>query len=299
MIVVIGSINLDLIATTGRLPAPGETVAGKDFNTAAGGKGANQALAALRAGGDMRLFGAVGRDAFADQALAELRSDGADLTGVTAVNGSTGIAVILVGGAGENVIVVIPGANGAVGAERVEAALAGCGAGDILLLQQEVPTATLDKALDMARSKGMRALFNTAPFTDDTAHLAAKADIVIANETEFDALIRTPAGDDRLSAMREVAAANTQTIIVTLGADGALAVTPDGEKLEVPAPDITPVDTVGAGDTFCGYLAAALEKEADLKTALARAVTAGSLACLQPGAQPAIPYKRDVDAALR
>lgn len=297
MITVLGSINLDLIATGENLPKPGETLTGKSFATASGGKGANQALAALRAGGEMKMVGAVGNDAFTAQALAELKAEGADLSGVQTRGDTTGIAVILVGGQGENVIVVVPGANGLVDEKMAQAALDEMRSGDILLLQQEIPVATLQAALDGARAKGIRTLLNTAPFSADSAALAKKADIVIANEGEFAGLVgRELAGSQLQQAMAERAQQSGQTLVVTLGGAGALAATPDGDSFAVPAPKIEPVDTVGAGDTFCGYLAAGLDAGLRLEAAMGRAVRAASLACLKPGAQPAIPNAADVEA---
>ncbi len=297
MITVLGSINLDLIATGDKLPKPGETLTGRSFATASGGKGANQALAALRAGGDMKMVGAVGGDAFADEALAELKAEGADLSGVASRGNTTGIAVILVGGAGENVIVVVPGANGLVDEKMAQAALAGMKAGDILLMQQEIPVATLEAALDGAREKGIKTLLNIAPFSAHSVKLAAKADIVIANEGEFAGLVgKELSGAELRQAVAERARQSAQTLVVTLGGEGALAAMPDGESFGVPAPRIDPVDTVGAGDTFCGFLAAGLDMGLSLQAAMGRAVRAASLACLKPGAQPAIPNAADVEA---
>ncbi len=300
MITVLGSINLDLVATASRLPHPGETVSGSGFSTAAGGKGANQAVAVLRAGAPLRLAGAVGDDAFAPQALAELEKDGADLSGVARLDGATGIAMILVDPAGENVIVVVPGANGRVDATMAQQAVGAMAESDILVMQQEIPPESIAAAFDAAAAKGVRTVFNTAPIIEGTAELAARADVLVANETEF-ALVtgRDVAGDALIAAAAERARAGKQTVVVTLGGAGVVAATPEGQTLWVAAPKITPVDTVGAGDTFCGYLAAALDAGHDLETALTRAATGGSLACLKPGAQPAIPYRTEVDAALR
>lgn len=294
MITVIGSINLDLTATTARLPEPGETVLGKDFLTAPGGKGANQALAVLRGGAPLRFIGAVGDDTFADQALAELTHDRADLSGVAALPGATGVAAILVDGQGENVIVVVPGANAKVSPQMAEQAVAAMAHTDTLLLQQEVPAETLHAALTAARNQGIRTILNIAPILPETKELAALADIVIANETEFAHLVGgevpSPAGS-----AREWARRTGKTLVLTLGPVGALAATPDGLD-EAPAMQVTPVDTVGAGDTFCGFFSAGLDTGSPLGTALRRAAIAGSLACLKSGAQPAIPHKEDVDA---
>ena len=296
MITVLGSTNLDLIGTVSRIPKPGETVPGDRFSMAAGGKGANQALAARRAGADVRMFAAAGSDAFADEALQLLRAEGVDLAHVRSVEGPTGIAMIFVDAEGENVIAILPGANGTMAPADADAALAGLGIGSVLMLQQEIPQAATERALELARAQGVVSILNTAPFLDTTRAVAEQASIVIANETEFELL--TGAGLDRLdAAMSDWARAQNQTVIVTLGAEGARAATPRG-SFRVPARSVDPVDTVGAGDTFCGYLAAGLDHGLDLEAAMRRAAVAASLAVLKPGAQPAIPHAADVEQAL-
>ncbi|TRC92913.1 ribokinase [Mesorhizobium sp. WSM4303] len=298
MIIVIGSINLDLIANVDRLPSPGETVRGSGFTTAPGGKGANQALAAARAGAKVRMVGSVGKDNFATEAQALLVAGKVDLSGVGQSFASTGTALILVGADGENVIAVVPGANDSVlPGDLAKAFLA---KGDVVLLQHEIPLQTVDAALDAARAAGAITVLNTAPFRGEAAAFLGKADYAVANETEFDLYGEALSlkGRDRPARMRDFAGKTSRTIVVTLGGDGVLAATPD-DFLTVPALKITPVDTVGAGDTFCGYLAAGLASNLPLEQALTRAAAAGSLACLKPGAQPAIPLAADVDAALR
>jgi ribokinase len=297
VITVIGSINLDLIATVERLPLPGETVPGGGFRTAPGGKGANQALAAARAGAKVRMIGAVGSDAFAAQATALLAEGGVDLSAVRESGEPTGVALILVGANGENVIAVVPGANGKVGGDAVTGA--GIAQGEHLVLQHEVSLDTVEAALDVARAAGAVSLLNTAPFRREAAALIVKADYLIANETEFDlyAAELALAGVDRPARMRAFTKLSGRTIVVTLGDEGVIAATPQA-VLQVAALKITPVDTVGAGDTFCGYLAAGLSAGLPLEQALRRAAAAGSLACLKPGAQPAIPFARDVDDAV-
>ena len=297
MIIVVGSINLDLVANVERLPGPGETVPGTAFATAPGGKGANQALAACRAGVQVRMVGAVGADAFADEALALLDEAGVDLSTVRRVDGPTGTALILVGGDGENMIAVVPGASGLVTEKDV--AGAGIGAGDHILLQHEVPLETVAAALGRARSAGAVSILNTAPYQAGAASLLARADYVVANETEFDLYadaLRLAAGD-RKARMRAFVQKAGNVLVVTLGGEGVLAATPQRE-FSVPALPITPVDTVGAGDTFCGYLAAGLDRGMPLDEALRHAAAAGSLACLKPGAQPSIPVASEVEAAL-
>lgn len=299
MISVFGSINMDLIATTPRLPKPGETVAGTGFSTAAGGKGANQALAARRAGSVVRMAGAVGQDEFAAPALALLDAAGTDLSSVRHVTGPTGTALILVGGDGENMITVVPGANGTITEADASATVNTLQRGDYLMLQLEVPAAAVERALTDARTRGVTTIINIAPLTADAARLGRAADIVIANETEFELL----AGRDGMTAaVREDALMTLhretgQTLIVTLGADGVIAAR-GGKLHRTKGLHITPVDTVGAGDTFCGYLAASLDQGLDFETSLRRAAVAGSLACLKHGAQPSIPTAEEVAAHL-
>ncbi|MER8837450.1 ribokinase [Mesorhizobium sp. M0913] len=298
MIVVIGSINLDLIASVDRLPGPGEPVGGSGLAPAPGGKGATPAGAAPRAGAKVRMVGAVGKDSFASDALALLRDGKIDLSGVGETFASTGTALIMVGADGENVIAVVPGANDSVVPGDLSKAFVKNG--DVVLLQLEIPLQTVEAALDAASTAAAITVLNTAPFHGDAAGFLGKADYLVANETEFDLYGEALSlnGRDRPARMRDYAARTGRTIVVTLGSDGVLAATPD-DLLMVPALKITPLDTVGAGDTFCGYFAAGLAAGLPLDQALARAAAAGSLACLKAGAQPAIPLARDVDAALQ
>ncbi|RWE36845.1 MAG: ribokinase, partial [Mesorhizobium sp.] len=288
MIIVVGSINLDLIANVDRLPEPGETVRGSGFATAPGGKGANQALAAARAGAKVRMVGAVGKDSFAAEALALLKAGNVDLSGVGESFASTGTALILVGADGENVIAVVPGANDSVLPGDIAKKK-----GDVVLLQHEIPLQTVEAALDAARAAGAVSVLNTAPFRAEASGFLGRADYAVANETEFDLYGEALAlsGRDRQARMRDYAQRTGRAIVVTLGGDGVLAATPD-HFLTVPALKITPVDTVGAGDTFCGYFGAGLASGLALEEALMRAAAAGSLACLKPGAQPAIPLAK-------
>lgn len=297
-IFVFGSINLDLIASTTRLPKPGETVMGSNFTSAAGGKGANQALAAQRAKANVTMCGAVGADDFANQALELLQKDGVDLKHVNRTDGTTGVAIILVDAAGENVITIVPAANATLSANDANLMLKDMTENDILMCQQEVPHDAISAALKICRDRGATSLLNIAPIIDQTAELAQSSDIIIANETEF-ALM---AGQKIELASMEQAAKNYvalsgKTLCITLGGDGAIWVSPQ-HYIRVDALPITPVDTVGAGDTFCGYLAAGLLDGASPDEAMKRAAAAGSLACLNKGAQPAIPFKAVVDKAL-
>lgn len=299
MITVFGSINMDLIATTTRLPKPGETVGGKDFSTAAGGKGANQALAATRAGARVRMVGAVGSDAFAAPALELLEQAGTELSAVHKTSAPTGTALILVGDDGENMIAVVPGANGTIDKTDAQAAVDAMTQDDILMLQLEIPAGAVEEALSRARDRGITTIINIAPLTAEAARLGRMANIVVANETEFERLAARDGmgADEREKALLRLHEETGQTLVVTLGADGVIAVD-HGELVRVKGLEIVPVDTVGAGDTFCGYFAAGLDQGLALKDALRRAAVAGSLACLKPGAQPSIPMSDEVAARL-
>ena len=285
MVVVFGSINLDLVAQVGRIPAPGETLAGHSFKTVPGGKGANQALAASRAGAQVKMFGAVGRDAFAAKALANLEASGVDLSGVIAVDTPTGVALIHVDARGENAITVIAGANGEARAAQVpDEAL---GPTSTLVLQLEVPLAEVAQLAH--RAHGARVILNAAPATTLPDDLLRRVDLLIVNETEAAAVGAEhglPAAPDQFA---EAAAARYRcTVVVTLGPRGAIAVHGD-ERVAVAAPATAVVDTTGAGDALVGTFAAALDRGASLRQALAEGVAAGSLACTGRGAQAALP----------
>ena len=297
MITVIGSIGYDLTTISERLPNPGETLVGTGFISAPGGKGANQALAAKRAGSDTQIIGAVGNDAFAAQALELLDKGGVDLSRVKTSPTATGIALIFVSGTGENMIVIAQEANATVTPDDI--APSAINKGDYVLLQLEIPTQTVAAAIKLSNEKGAISILNTAPFHLDALALMADADITVANETEFDLAASAMAlqGTDRKAKMAAFVAKTGKSIIVTLGADGVLAVTPTG-NYSAAALKITPVDTVGAGDTFCGYLGASLAQGLSLEGAMARAAAAGSLACTKAGAQPAIPLLADVLKAM-
>ncbi|MBO6553510.1 MAG: ribokinase [Roseitalea sp.] len=296
MITIAGSINLDLVARVDHLPAPGETVSGVGYAEAPGGKGANQALAARRAGHEVRMAGCTGDDANADAALSLLDGASVDLSAVRRLaEEPTGVALILVDAeTGENQIAVVPGANARVLEATDDLILS---AGNALLLQMEIPDTAVARALEAARAAGAVSYLNIAPFRPAAAELARHADVVIANETEFAALTgEIGLADDSIDAqMARLAAELKAAIVLTLGADGAFAATADG-MARAASPAIEPVDTVGAGDTFCGYLAAARAEGKDWPEALDLACRAGALACLTEGAQPSIPDRARVDA---
>ncbi len=297
MITVFGSINVDLVTRVDAHPRPGETIAGSDYRLIPGGKGANQALAAARAGAGVRLIGAVGMDEFAGVALSELGPGGVDLAGVARRGAPTGLAVIVVDAHGENTIVVAAGANATVTAADAESI--GFGRDDTLLLQLEVPYREGRKVAERARSAGARVILSVAPFRPLTVEDAAPASVLIMNEHEAASLARhvgLAAGTDEENVTR-LAKRFGQTVIATLGAEGAIAAA-EGGILKVPALAVMPVDTTGAGDTFAGVLAALLDEGAGLGEAMVHAAAAGSLATTKEGAQPSFPMRAAIDGAL-
>ena len=297
MIVVFGSINLDLVTRVDRFPAPGETITGRSFATYPGGKGANQALAAARAGARVQMFGAVGDDRFADAALALLRDGRVDLGGVQRVAAPTGCATILVASNGENCIAVVPGANAHASPDTLpDSALS---RDSLLLLQQEVPIIANAALIARARRLGARIVFNAAPAHPLSLDLLQQLDVLIVNEDEaamLAAALGWPAASFAFASAAVAATANALTVIVTLGERGAVAAC-GTETIQCVPPHVDVVDTTAAGDAFVGALAAALDGGSQLRDALRTATAAGSLACTVSGAQPAMPH-HDAIAAL-
>jgi len=292
MVVVFGSLNLDLVAQVARMPSPGETVRGQTFATAPGGKGANQALAAARAGANVALFGAVGRDAFGAAALANLEACGVDLTGVIAVNAATGVAMIHVDARGENAITVVAGANDEANAGQVPDGSLRPDA--VLVMQLEVPLAEV-MAL-ATRARGTRIVLNAAPALALPGELLRQIDTLVVNETEAAfaaAEWRVPAEPEPFA--MEASVQHGCTVVVSLGSRGALAAR-EGEIIMIAAPATNVVDTTGAGDALVGAYAAALDRGASLREALADGVAAGSLACTRHGAQAASPMRGEIAA---
>jgi ribokinase len=297
MITVFGSINVDLVSRVAAIPAPGETVLGSNYMLFAGGKGANQALAARRAGADVRLVGAVGDDGMDRVALKELEAAGVDLSRVARIPGTTGVAIIVVDKKGENTIVVSPGANAHAAAGQ--AADIRFAPGDTLLLQMEVPFAESIKVAERARGAGARVILSIAPFTPLAPDAIGPVSMIIVNEHEAAALARhlSLAATGAKAVAAALAKRLGKTVIATLGEEGAVASGEEG-SFAVPSYPVTPVDTTGAGDTFAGVLAAGLDMGAGLEEAMRRAAVAGSLACTKEGAQPSFPMRTEIEAAL-
>jgi ribokinase len=282
-LVVLGSLNLDLVLPVGRLPGPGQTVLGGELRRYAGGKGANQAVAASRLAGDtgrVRLVGRVGADPDGEFLRADTAAAGVDVTAVRAdPSAATGHALILVDERGENLIAVAPGANGRVDAS--DAARAACGASDTLVCQLEVPLLAVLAAMRAAHTAGARVVLNAAPAMALTPDLLADVDILVVNESEARA-VGSP--DPGALAIRMGCA-----VVVTLGADGAAFAEPAGGRTgAVPSYAVDVVDTTGAGDAFVAGLALARHQGADLGAAVAFAAAAGALAATAEGARGAL-----------
>lgn len=293
MIVVFGSLNVDFVTRVARLPDAGETVPGGDYSVLPGGKGANQALAARRAGAEVAMVGAVGDDAFAPLALANLAEAGVDLSGVRKVAAPTGAAFIAVDGAGRNQIVIAAGANAQARAADLEEVRLLKG---VLLVQRETPETETMAALRWARARGLRTIVNAAPSAGFAKAMLGLADFVIANEHEIADVAGTRRADPEAEA-RALARETATGVVLTLGADGALLAR--GETLSrAAALPVRAVDTTGAGDAFCGAFAAALDEGLAPEAALAFACAAGSLACESPGAQAGLPMRARIDQAL-
>lgn len=277
---VVGSANLDLVATVDRLPGPGETVSGSCFAEYPGGKGLNQAVAAARAGATVAFVGALGDDAAGAALRAVMVADRIDASHVATSAEPTGRALIGVSAAGENSIIVVAGANASVAGDALPPA-------KVVLAQLEVPIAAVERALAAARAAGATTVLNPAPAHAIGAEVLQWCDIVVPNEHEVELL----GGVDHLLSL------GARAVVVTLGGDGAALHTADGCTPIAPFA-VTPVDTTGAGDTFCGSLCARLAAGDDLPTALRYASAAGALCTTKAGAVPSIPTHAAVTELL-
>lgn len=298
---VVGSLVFDLVARTPRRPKPGESVIGTAFEMHLGGKGFNQAVAASRSGASVALVGNVGSDDFGHRFLAHLSHEDIDCSQVAMVPElTTGIGLpVIEEETGENAIIMVPGANAALTPAHVEAAAQVITAARVLSLQLEVPLDASMAAAALARSAGVCTVLNPAPACELPAEIAGLIDVLVPNETEAETLSGVPAALDRglAAAGALLDRYGVGAVVMTLGHDGAVAVTRDG-CWRVPAHAVEVVDTVAAGDAFCGALAAALAGGAPLRDAVVRANAAGALACTRRGAEPSMPSASEIDALL-
>lgn len=288
-VIVVGSANIDQVFRVERIPAPGETVLSNGFSVALGGKGQNQAVGAARAGAATRFVAAVGSDAFGAQIRDGLEADRISGDLVRVLDAPTGTALIAVDGHGENTIIVEAGANAQlVGLSDADRAAIAESA--VLVMQLEIPLDTVVAAAEHARAHGTTAVLNAAPIRDLPDELLANLDVLIVNEHEAAHLAESRPGTDLTDLV--------PTVIVTLGADGAVLYGRGAEEIRVPAPKVTAVDATGAGDTFCGALAAAIDEGQTLDAALRFAVVAASLSVENHGAVPSIPRRSAIDERL-
>ena len=292
MVIVFGSINLDLIFSVSRIPQSGETVLGPSVRMEPGGKGANQAVAAARDGANVVLAGAVGRDSLAISALALLREAQVDISRVTETDTTTGCATIAVDPLGHNAIAVGSGANLLARQARIEDAL--LQTRPTLMLQMEVPAEETIALVHRARAKGARVILNLAPASSLPEATLRELDILVVNEPESIWLAAHLNCADTASALQSRLGI---VVVRTLGARGLELATPDGVSA-MPARAVEPVDTTAAGDCFVGVMAAALDRGAELEVALRRATAAAGLCCTRPGSQGSIPTACETDAFL-
>jgi ribokinase len=299
-VAVVGSFNMDLVFSAARRPETGETLSGTAFGMFVGGKGANQAVAAARAGARVQMIGRLGTDSFGTQIAAALEQEGIDLrhTVRDAVEG-TGVAGIVVEEDGANSIVVVPRANGKLSPRDVQKARGAIAGAGVLLLQLEVPLEACEAAAKAAKSGGATVVLNPAPARDLPPSLLKLVDVLTPNEPETQQLTGLPAStrEEAEHAARALQDKGAGAVVLTLGERGALVVDASGATAVAPFP-VRVVDTTAAGDAFCGALAVALAEGKSLREAARYACAAGALACTVLGAGPSLPSRRDIEALM-
>jgi ribokinase len=291
MILVAGSANLDHVIRVPELPKPGETLLATSYETAPGGKGANQAVAAARAGGTVSFLGAVGQDVAGDVLLAALAGNGVQTDLIERVPGPSGQAFISVSQDGENYIAVVAGANDQVRPDRA-LSLAGV---DSVVLQLEIPLPAVTAVAAAAQAQDVKVILNAAPAQVLPAALLECTDVLVVNQHELATVSGLDAAPEE--AARALLPRGPSVVVVTLGASGCLAVTPD-ETIRQAAFKVTPVDTTGAGDTFTGVLATRLSEGNGLAEALRAATAAAAISCTRPTAQGGMPARDEIEQLL-
>ena len=297
-IVIVGSLNMDLVVRTPRVPVGGETLAGRSFVTAPGGKGANQAVACARLGAQVTMIGCVGRDAYGEQLRSGLEAEGIECSTVESVEGvPTGIASILVDDNGQNCIVIVAGSNGELSPEHLTRHDAVLQAADVVIAQLEVSNATVEKTLTRARELGKTVILNPAPAVGPLpAHWYGHVDYLVPNESEAGLLtgIEVNSLETAAQAAQQLLDAGAKRILLTMGSQGVLY--KDTERQQhFPAQVVQAVDTTAAGDTFVGGFAAALGEGLPLEEAVRLGQQAAALSVTRAGAQPSIPYRRELN----
>ncbi len=300
-IVVIGSSNTDMVIKMERIPKPGETILGGKFNTAAGGKGANQAVAAARAGGDVVFVARVGNDMFGEQAVDGFKKENIDVKNVlTDTTEPSGVALIFVDEKGENSIAVASGANANLSVEDVQNAREEILSANVVLMQLETPIDSIRAAAKIAKEKNVKIILNPAPAQTLDDELLSMLDILTPNETEAELLtgIEVKDLDSAKQAGKILLDKGLKTVIITLGSQGALLVTANETEL-IEGFKVNPIDTTAAGDTFNGTLATGLAEGKDLKNAIRFANAAGALSVTKLGAQPSAPSYEDIKLLMK
>jgi ribokinase len=295
-ITIVGSINIDLVFRTPRMPMLGETISGDGFRQVAGGKGANQAVAAARQGADVAFVGAVGDDEFGRAALAGLRGNRIDIERVSTIAGvATGVAGIFVDADGANSIVIAPGANDVLSVAQVEAAAACIEGASYLVCQLESPLDTVTRAIEIARAAGVKVVLNAAPAADLPDSLLAMTDYLVVNETEASQLsgVDVRGTDDAVAAGRALCRRGAGAVLLTMGESGVLVSDCNTQHL-IPAAKVLPIDTTAAGDTFVGALTVALARGLTLEVATREAQYAAAMAVTRIGAQTSIPTREEL-----
>lgn len=295
-IIIVGSTNMDMVVKTGHIPKPGETVLGGEFFMNPGGKGANQAVAVARLGGDVTFIGKIGDDIFGKQAVQTFTEEGVDIDYLFSDEESpSGIALIIVDQKGENSIVVAPGANSKLSVENVKTVIDKYPSGKFLLVQLEIPMETVTYAVKYAAEKGMRVILNPAPAHSDLSPLLPDIHILTPNlnEAEFLSGIKIGNLDDAKLAAEVLHHKGVDTVIITLGKEGA-AVLDRGDFYHIPVPEVKTVDSTAAGDVFNGALVVALSEGKTILEAVEFACQAAAISVTRMGAQTSIPYRNEV-----
>ena len=295
-VVVIGSLNMDLVMRTPRVPVGGETLHGHEFSTLPGGKGANQAVACARLGAKVAMIGQVGNDGFGTTLRDGLAADGIDTSGVLQTSAvGTGVAMILVEDIGQNRIVLAAGANGALTPADIDAHAARIGGAAMLVLQLEVPMPVVQRAIGIAHAAGVPVLLNPGPASPLPEAVWSQIDILVPNESEATLLSGVEVSDatSAYAAAKVFRQRGVKCVLITLGANGVAVIDDAGER-HLPAHVVKAVDTTAAGDTFIGGISAGLVEGMPIDDAVALGQRASALCVTRHGAQPSIPYRREI-----
>ena len=296
-VLVVGSINMDMVVRSPHMPAPGETVLGEGFVTSPGGKGANQAVAAARLGARCHMLGRVGADSFGQSLLRGLRDEGIDCTNVMTTAGEpTGVAMIIVDSRGENSIVVAGGANHSLTPDDIFSRAEAFGDIDVVVLQLELPLPTVRAAIDLARRNNCKVILDPAPMPKCLAPSICEVDVITPNVTEAEMLTGTKTGEEKadMNIAMDLIARGAKAAVLKLGSRGSMVVTADGHMARVEAYNVDIVDTTAAGDAYTAALAVCVAEGRPLVEAARFANAAGAIACTRLGAQSAMPTRHEV-----